>query len=140
MKWLPFALTVIGYFHLRRSKEGFAGIISFLTGAGVLMTVYPTRVSQYSVPVLFCFIPLIFHWARRPILFNRAIKFSFFGFILLASYSNYFEPAINETDLLIGYLVMAVAFLSVPLMRKDKMARVSAQNEGKNQQKGSRSN
>jgi hypothetical protein len=126
VKWLPVALIGIGHLQLRRSQEGFAGIIPFLTGTGILMTVYPTIAHQYSVPTLLCFIPLIFHWAKQPTPVNRAIKSSFLGFMLLASYSNYLQPAISETGVVIGYLATAIAFLSVPLTRKNEIARVSA--------------
>lgn len=122
VKWLPLALIFIGYLHLRRSEQGFAGLPVVLTGMGILMLTYPTIAHEYNLPSLFGFIPLIFHWAKPSTLLRQIVKYSFLSFILLASFSNYFKPAIHESGVLIGYLAAAILFLALPLIREDKTA------------------
>jgi hypothetical protein len=116
VKGLPLVLIFLGYLCLRRNNKTFNHLIPYLIGSGVLLLTYPTVAFEYNIPNLFCFIPLVFYWTKRPNIMSKVIRYVFFFFILLISFPNYLSLFINGNTILVGYLVVSITFLLFPLI------------------------
>jgi hypothetical protein len=120
VKCLPAVLILLGYLHLRKAGEALDYLIPYLAGAGTLLLIYPTMTFEYVVPGLFCFIPLVMYWNKLPNLPDNPnasgiILWSFVGFLVLVSYSNYVNRYFN-VNLLWLYILIGVGLLMVPLI------------------------
>ena len=116
VKGLPFILIIIGYLYLRRNNKAFNHLIPYFIGSGILLLTYPTVAFEYSIPSLFCFIPLIFYWTKYPSLMGKVTRYALFFFILLISFPDYLSKFISGNTILAGYLIVSVAFLLFPLI------------------------
>ena len=123
-KTLPIPLIILGYLHFKKYQNVIDRTIPFLTGSAIVMLTFPTLAYEYNLPSLFGFIPLIMYWAEIP---NNPInepardiiKFSFFTFVMLASFSNF----INQGYIIMGeYFIIASILLIFPLLIKNKEA------------------
>jgi len=65
VKALPLILVIIGFLHIWRNRAEFAFLIPYLAAVGIMSILFPTLAYDYSVPCLFCFIPLLVYWAER---------------------------------------------------------------------------
>ena len=97
-------------------------------GSGIILTIYPTLAYDYSIPCLFCFIPLVIYWAKCFKLdehsIGRLIKYLFFFFVIIASFSiNIIEVFSSELTIIYGYILFAAVFILLPLLN------LSAKNE-----------
>jgi hypothetical protein len=71
-KWLPLILIMIGYMiYTRKQKDEFTSLMPYLAACGIFTVMYPAKAYDYSVPALFCFIPLLIYWAERTRLRRR---------------------------------------------------------------------
>gem|GEM_PF-1600921 len=61
-KLLPFILVITGYWGVQRSRDKIYFLIPYLAGSGILLALYPTIASDYVVPCLFGFIPVLIYW------------------------------------------------------------------------------
>jgi hypothetical protein len=117
-KTLPVPLILLGYINVKINQNVFERVIPFLVGSGILMLTYPTLAYEYNLPSLLCFIPLFFYWANLPdtainITVREVMKYSFFAFVLIASFSNY----INQKFIVMGeYFLISAILLIVPLI------------------------
>ncbi|MFP6720945.1 MAG: hypothetical protein VCF25_11890 [Candidatus Poribacteria bacterium] len=128
VKTLPFMLVVLGYLNIRRCKNKFLFLIPYFMGSGIILTIYPTLAYDYSIPCLFCFIPLVIYWAKCFKLdehsIGRLIKYLFFFFVIIASFSiNIIEVFSSELTIIYGYILFAAVFILLPLLN------LSAKNE-----------
>lgn len=116
VKVMPFLLILIGYFYLRRNGGGVNHLIPFLTGAGILLLIYPTISFEYTIPNLFCFIPFIFYWTKQHDRMSYILRFIFFLFILAISFPAYTNLFIGGHSILLVYLAISILFLLLPLI------------------------
>jgi len=121
VKGLPVVLMFLGWLHIRKNSGSFSHLIPYLIGSGIILLIYPTVAYEYNLACLFCFIPLVFYWAKLPNIVSRAlihntIKFSFFFFLVLASYSEYANWFFDANLAQGVFLLIAIALLLVPLI------------------------
>ena len=116
VKGMPILLTLLGYLSLRKNNMDFECAAPFLIGSGILMLTYPTVAFEYNIPNLFCFIPLIFYWAKNPKLIHPAAKYVFFIFISLASCTAFLGSTVGAKTILFGYMAVAGFFLILPFI------------------------
>jgi hypothetical protein len=116
VKVLPFILILIGYLYLQRNGKVFSHLTPYLIGSGILLLTYPTVAFEYTIPNLFCFIPLVFYWTKQPDTISKIIRYVFFIFILLISFPEYLNTYINQNNVLVGYLIVSIIFLLIPLI------------------------
>ena len=116
VKGLPLVLIILGYSALRKNGKSFNFLIPYLTGSGILLLTYPTIAFEYSIPCLFCFIPLIFYWTKYPGAINSIVRWSFVLFLFLASWPDFLLQFMSRHDIVKGYLVVSMIFLSFPLI------------------------
>jgi hypothetical protein len=117
VKGLPFFLIVLGYLALQRNNKTFSYLIPYLVGSGILLLNYPTKSYEYNIPNLFCFIPLIFYWTKKSDLISKMIRYSFFLFIILMSFSYYISLFKNIYIILSIYVVVSMFFILPTLIR-----------------------
>jgi hypothetical protein len=122
VKVLPFALIALGYLHIRRFKNNYAFLLPCMAGCGIILLTYPTKAFNYSVPCLFCFIPLLIYWAKLPTIQKHTgrvlMKYLFVLFILVASFSNRVAELSSADPLIVtiyAYILFALVFLLLPL-------------------------
>jgi hypothetical protein len=117
-KLLPIPLIILGYLHFKINQNAVDRTIPFLAGCAVLMLTYPTLAYEYNLPTLLGFIPLFIYWTKLPDYPIHApmrgiMKYSFFGFIFIASFSN----LINQGVIIMSeYLFISAFLLIVPLI------------------------
>jgi hypothetical protein len=116
VKGMPFILILVGYLYLQRNGKNFNHLIPYLIGSGILLLTYPTIAFEYTIPNLFCFIPLVFYWTKQPNISSKIIKYAFFCFILLISFPNYLNLFASKNNILAGYLAVSIIFLLFPLL------------------------
>ena len=116
VKGLPLILILLGYLYLRRNDKTFNHLIPYLIGSGILLLVYPTIAFEYTIPNLFCFIPLVFYWTKQPNIMSKVIRYAFFFFILSISFPDYLSLYIAKNNILVGYLAASIIFLLFPLI------------------------
>ena len=111
VKILPFFLVVLGYFNIRKCKNKFLFLVPYFMGSGIILTIYPTLAYDYSIPCLFCFIPLVIYWEKCFKVNEHSrdylIKYLFFFFIIIASFSVF----VSELIVIYGYILFATAFI-----------------------------
>jgi uncharacterized membrane protein len=116
-KTLPVLLIVLGFLHVKINQNAFERIIPFLAGSAILMLTFPTLAYEYNLPSLLCFIPLVFYWTKLSndtikVRVRKVMKYSFFAFVLFASFSNY----INQKVIVMSeYCLISLILLLVPL-------------------------
>lgn len=123
VKALPFILIVAGYLHIKKYKNDFIFLVPYLSGCGIILITYPTLAYDYSVPCLFCFIPLVIYWSKQPVIQNNfpiyIIKYFFPLFIIVASFSKYFIVFFySQSIITIVYILSSLVFLSYPCYPK----------------------
>jgi len=116
VKGMPFILILVGYLYLQRNGKNFNHLIPYLIGSGILLLTYTTIAFEYTIPNLFCFIPLVFYWTKQPNITSKIIKYAFFCFILLISFPNYLNLFASKNNILAGYLAVSIIFLLFPLL------------------------
>jgi hypothetical protein len=139
VKAVPFILGILGLVHIKKYNHDFILLIPYLVGSGIIMITYPTFAYDYSVPCLFCFIPLVLYWSKHPIIHNHPrgflIKYLFPLFIISASFASSvlkFVKLIHVDRTIISfYLVSSLVFLCCPCFihlraKNGKELRVSA--------------
>ncbi len=130
VKGLPLLFIILGYLCLIRNNKDINKLIPFFTGAGILMLTYPTVAFEYNIPNLFCFIPLIFYWAKDTSLFNKLLKYGFFLFILLISCPNYISVVIRGNNMLLFYLfascILIMMSILYPEIHKNQLGEADA--------------
>lgn len=116
-KWVPTLLIMVGGIYIRNCKYNLVRLTSFLVGTGIIFFIYPTIAHEYNISSLLCFIPFLFLLMKEnPGVASRVVSYSFFLFLLLASYSNLFKPIVDEVDLAAIYLIIAGIFIFMPLI------------------------
>ena len=116
VKALPLILIFLGYFYLRRNNKIFNYLTPYLIGSGVLLLTYPTVAFEYNIPNLFCFIPLMFYWTKHPNSITKIVRYIFFFFIFLISFPDSLRLFIGGNTIVVGYLIVSIAFLLFPLL------------------------
>jgi hypothetical protein len=116
VKGLPFLLIFLGFLYLRKENKSFNDLIPYLTGAGILLLTYPTIAFEYSIPCLFCFIPLVFYWTKQPNIMNKIVRYFFILFLFLASWPDHLLEFVDRNGIVVGYLVVSIVFLLLPMM------------------------
>ena len=116
VKGLPFTLIFLGYLYLRRNNKNFNHLIPYLIGSGILLLTYPTVAFEYNIPNLFCFIPLVFYWTKNSDPLSKIVRYAFFLFIFLISFPNFLGSFVSVNTVLVGYLVVSIAFLLFPYL------------------------
>ena len=116
VKGLPFILIFLGYLYLRRNNKNFNHLIPYLIGSGILLLTYPTVAFEYNIPNLFCFIPLVFYWTRNSNYMSKIARYAFFLFIFLISFPNLLGSFVSVNTVLVGYLIVSIAFLLFPYL------------------------
>ena len=116
VKILPFLLVVLGYLNIRRCKNKFFSLIPYFMGSGIILTIYPTLAFDYSIPCLFCFIPLVTYWVKcfkiDQHFRSYLIKYLFYFFIIVASFSsNVIKVFSSELAVIYIYIFFAVIFV-----------------------------
>jgi hypothetical protein len=111
VKILPFFLVVLGYFNIRKCKNKFLFLVPYFMGSGIILTIYPTLAYDYSIPCLFCFIPLVIYWEKCFKVNEHSrdylIKYLFFFFMIIASFSVF----VSELIVIYGYILFATVFI-----------------------------
>ena len=116
VKILPFLLVVLGYLNIRRCKNKFFSLMPYFMGSGIILTIYPTLAFDYSIPCLFCFIPLVTYWVKcfkiDQHFRSYLIKYLFYFFIIVASFSsNVIKVFSSELAVIYIYIFFAVVFV-----------------------------
>jgi hypothetical protein len=121
VKALPFILIILGYLHIKKNKNDFILLVPYLVGCGVILITYPTHAFDYSVPCLFCFIPLVIYWSKHPIIHKHLriniIKYLFPVFIIFASFSRYINFILHPILL---YILFSLILVLLPLFYPSK--------------------
>ena len=116
VKIFPFLLVILGYLNIRRYKNKFLFLIPYFMGSGIILTIYPTLAYDYSVPCLFCFLPLVIYWEKcfnvNGDFRNCLIKYLFFLFIIIASFSVF----VSEFIVIYGYILFSIIFILFSLL------------------------
>ncbi len=92
------------------------------------MLTFPTLAYEYNLPSLVGFVPLIIYWAETPnnptnVPARDIIKYSFFTFVFLASFSNF----IHQGVVIMGeYFLIASILLIFPMINKNKEAAIQS--------------
>jgi len=122
VKTIPATLIILGCLSVRNDKDIFPRIVPFLIGAAVILVTYPTLSYDYSVPCLFCFIPLVIYWIRhggidvKPKV-KHALGCSFVLFLVLASLSGYIaRDFATEKIVIYGYVMFSAIFIVTPFV------------------------
>jgi len=125
VKALPVALIGLGWLAARRVENSPLLLAPFYAGAAMLLITYPTVAYDYSVPVLFAFIPLLLVWTRQPGLKGgRAgqIALLLFGlFLAAASFSRQPQSVTDDLPGVLLYALIGLALAAVPLFYPMKM-------------------
>jgi hypothetical protein len=118
VKSLPFALIIGGYIIARIKKSNFIDLLPFLTGAAVILLLYPTVAFDYSVPTILGLIPILIFWVRQLASNQRAIGnlvlLLFLLFVVLASFSTRLTGSV--TIAVIIYLAFSISLMTVPIL------------------------
>jgi hypothetical protein len=122
VKAVPFILSILGLVHIKKYKHDFILLIPYLVGSGIILITYPTLAFDYSVPCLFCFVPLVLSWSKHPIIRNHPrgylIKYLFPLFIISASFAStvlkYVKLFHFGWIIISFYLVSSFVFLCCP--------------------------
>jgi hypothetical protein len=140
VKVLPFILILIGYLYLQRNGKFFSRLTPYLIGSGILLLTYPTVAFEYTIPNLFCFIPLVFYYTKQPGTISKIIRYVFFIFILLISFPEYLNTYINQNNVLVGYLTVSIIFLLIPLINLGEFPFQSQKRQAQNNANNKREN
>lgn len=122
VKFIPIALIILGVLYIRKYRADMEKYLPFFAGVGIVMLTYPTLVFDYSVSTLFCFIPFLMYWAdlqrgRRQAMARTAMKYTFFLFLLAASYSPTLVKFFNTDNVMYWvYALGAGILIFVPLI------------------------
>lgn len=124
VKVLPFVLIILGYLHIKKFKNDFTFLIPYVVGCGVILITYPTLAFDYSVPCLFCFIPLVIYWSKHSIIHNHfrsKIKYLLPVFLIIASFSRYIIMLLHSDKIIIlFYILSSLIFLLLSLFYPSK--------------------
>jgi hypothetical protein len=116
-KIVPIPLIILGYIQIKINQNVFTHLIPFLAGSAILMLTFPTLAYEYNLPSLTIFIPLILFWMNSPDnpipgTLRNVMKYSFYSFIFLASFSNF----INRGGVIMAeYFFITSILLIIPL-------------------------
>ncbi len=123
VKALPIILIILGYSHIKRYKNDFIFLVPYLTGCAIILITYPTLAYDYSVPCLFCFIPLVIYWSKQTLIHDNfaihMIKYFFPFFIIAASFSKFFIMFFySQSIITIFYILSSLVFFVLPVLPK----------------------
>jgi len=120
VKTMPFIFLAAGVVLARRRWPDLAAGFPFLVGAAIILTLYPTKAYDYSVPSLLGFIPLLCWWAGLPGNSARAhapvFVWGYVVFVVLTSLSG--TELINHLfadNLIVVYLAFGALFIALSL-------------------------
>lgn len=123
VKLLLLVLPILGIPYIRKYGEHFTEYIPYFAASGISMLTYPTIAYEYSVPTLFCFIPLLIYWSHDEGVFNSSILrwilgYTFFGFLFVVSNSPWLLKTFHEENITLWiYGLISTLFLLLPLLR-----------------------
>lgn len=132
VKALPLLLALAGYGIARISRSDFTRLIPFLSGAAVMLLLFPTLDFDYSVPTILGLIPLMLFWTHAhgsDLPPNRNLIFWIFVFFIgSASFSTALTG--STPILIILYLVFSAALMVSPLLRSKDFGRPGPEEPG----------
>ena len=118
VKSLPLATSLIGYIIARIYKCDFYDLLPFLTGAAVILLLYPTQAWAYSIPTILGFIPLMIFWTKRLAVNQRKLgNLLLILFALFVAFASFWTKHTGPIVIVIViYLAFSAALMISPII------------------------